>query len=65
MIAQLQRRVVELTLLAEEVASLQLREAEARRQEEATERAFEELSARAQYDEEEATRVQKEQDELL
>ena len=60
-----QQRVAELIPLAEEVDSLRLREAEARRHEEETERAFEALSVRARQDEEEASRVRREQDELL
>ena len=57
--------MVELTPLAEEVDSLRLWEAEARRHEEETEKAFEALSVRAQQDEEEAIRVRREWDELL
>ena len=60
-----QQRVAKLTPLAEEVDSLRLREAEARRHEEETERAFEALSTRVWQDEEEANRVRREQDELL
>ena len=59
-----QQRVAELTPLAEEAASLRLREAEAHQHEE-TEKAFKDLSVRVQRDEEEATRVRMEQDELL
>ena len=54
-----------MTPLVEEVDSLRLREAEARRHEEETERAFEALSVRAWQDDEEAARVRREQDELL
>ena len=57
--------MAELTPLAEEVDSLRLRDAEARWHEEETERAFEALSVRVQQDEEEATRVRRERDELL
>ena len=60
-----QQRVAELTPLAKEVDSLRLREAEARRHEEETERAFEALSVRVRQDEEETTRVRREQDQLL
>ena len=60
-----QQRVAELIPLAEEVDSLRLREAEARRHEEETERAFEALSVRAWQDDEEAARVRRERDELL
>ena len=59
-----QQRVAELTPLAEEAASLRLREAEAHQHEE-TEKAFKDLSVRVQRDEEAAARVQKKQDELL
>ena len=64
-LAVAQQRVAELTPLAKEVASLRLQEAEAHRDMEEGEKAFEELSARAQQDEEEATRIRKKQDELL
>ena len=57
--------MAELTPLAEEAASLRLREAKARRHEEETKKAFQDLSARARRDEEEAARVRREQDELL
>ena len=57
--------MAELTPLAEEVDSLRPWDAEARRHEEETERAFVALSARVRQDEEEAARVRKEQDELL
>jgi len=57
--------VAELTPLAEEAASLRLREADTHRDAEGAEKAFEELSARARQDEEEAARVRKERDELL
>ena len=46
-LAAAQQWVAELTPLAEEASSLRLREAAARRQEEETKKAFEELSARA------------------
>ena len=57
--------MVELTPLAEEADTLRLREAVARRHEKETEWAFEALSARVRQDEEEATRVRRERDELL
>ena len=57
--------MAELTPLAEEADSLRLREAEARRHEEDTERAFEALLVRAWQDDEEAAKVRREQDELL
>ena len=60
-----QQRVAELTPLAEEAASLRLREAEACWHEEETKKAFEAQSARARQDEEEVSRVRREQDELL
>ena len=60
-----QLRVVELTPLAEEADSLRLREAEARRHEEETERAVEALSVRARQDDEAAAKVRREWDELL
>ena len=55
-----QQRVAELTPLAEVVDSLPLWEAEARRHEEDTERAFEALSARVWQDEEKVARVRRE-----
>ena len=57
--------MAELTPLAEEAGSLRLWEAEAHRHEEETKRAFEALSVRARQDDEEATRVRRERDELL
>ncbi|XP_066323426.1 uncharacterized protein [Miscanthus floridulus] len=60
-----QQRVVELTLLGEEVDSLQSRVAKARRDADEAEKAFEALSARSQRDEEEAAKVRKERDKLL
>jgi len=57
--------VAELTTLVEEVASLRLREAKARRDAEDAEKSFEELSERARWDKDEAARVWKERDELL
>jgi len=51
--------------VAEEAVELQQREAEARRDTEDAEKSFDELSERARQDEEEATRVRKERDELL
>ena len=67
-IAQLiatQQRVVELTPLAEEAANLRSRMAEARRDADEAEKAFEALSARSQKDDEEAARIKEERDELL
>ena len=64
-LAVAQQRVTELTPLAKEADSLRLREAEARRHEEETGKAFEALSARVQQDEEEAARVRRERDQLL
>ena len=49
--------MAELTPLAKEAASLRLREAKARQDAEDAEKLFEELSARARQDEEEAARV--------
>jgi len=60
-----QQRVVELTSLAEEAANLRSRVAKARRDADEAEKAFEALSARSRKDDEEATRVRKERDELL
>jgi len=57
--------VVELTPLAEEAANLRLRVAEARRDADEAKKAFEALLARSRKDDEEATRVRTEQDELL
>ena len=54
-----------MTPLAAEVDNLRRREAEARRDAEDAKMTFEELSERAWWDEEEATRVWKEQDKLL
>ena len=54
-----------LTPLAEEAASLWSRVAEARRDADEAEKAFEALSARSWKDDEEVARVKKEQDELL
>ena len=51
--------------MAEEAAILQQREAEVCRDAEDAEKMFQDLSTRAWQDEEEATRVRKEQDELL
>ena len=68
MIAQLvatQQRVVKLTTLAKEAANLQSWVAEARWDDDEAKKAFEALLARSQKDDEEATRVRKEQDELL
>ena len=57
--------MVELTPLTEEAANLRLRVAEARRDADEAKNAFEALSARSWKDDEEATRVRKERDELL
>ena len=57
--------MADLTPLAEEAANLQSRVVEARWDVDEAEKAFEALSARSWKDDEEATRVQKEQDELL
>ena len=68
MIAQLiatQQRVVELTPLAEETANLWSWVAEAHRDADEAEKAFEALSVRSRKENEEAARVRKEQDELL
>ena len=54
-----------MTPLATEVDNLRRWEAKARRDAEDIEKSFGELSKRAQRDQEEATRVRKEQDELL
>ena len=64
-VATIQQRVVELTPLDEEVASLWSWVAEARQDADEAEKAFEALSARSRKDGEEATRVRKERDELL
>ena len=68
MIAQLvatQQRVVELTPLTEEAANLQSQLAEACRDADEAEKAFEALSMMSRKDDEEATWVRKERDELL
>ena len=59
------QRVAELTPLAVEADDLRRREAEACGDAELAEKSFDELSERAQWDQEEAARVQKERDELL
>ena len=51
--------------MAEEAVELQQREAEARRDTEDAKKSFDELSERAQQDQEEAARVLKERDKLL
>ena len=51
--------------LTEEATNLRLRVAEARRDADEAEKAFEALSMRSGKDDEEATRVRREQDELL
>jgi hypothetical protein len=57
--------VVELTLLTEEVANLRTREAEARWHVDDVEKMFTDLSVRSRRDDEEATWIKKDQDELL
>ena len=57
--------MVELTPLTEEAANLRLRVAEARRDADEAEKAFEALSARLRKDDKKAARVRKERDELL
>ena len=54
-----------MTPLAEKVDSLRSRVAEARRDADEAEKAFEALSVRSWRDDEEATKVKKEWDELL
>ena len=68
MIAQLvatQQRVVERTPHIEEAANLQSQLAEACRDADEAKKVFEALSMRSWKDDEEATRVRKERDELL
>ena len=60
-----QQRVAELTPLTEEANNLRSRVAEAYRDADEAEKAFEALSWRSQKDDEEATRVRKERDEFL
>ena len=60
-----QQRVAKLTPLTEEADSLQSWVAEPHRHADEAERAFEDLSARSQKDDEEATMVRKEEDKLL
>ena len=60
-----QQRVAKLTPLAEEADSLWSRVAKACRHANEAERAFEALSMRSRRDDKEATKVRKEQDELL
>ena len=57
--------MVKLTPLSEEVANLRSWVAEAHRDADEAEKAFEALSARSWKDDKEATRVRKELDELL
>jgi len=57
--------VAELTPFAVEADNLRRREAEAHWDAEDVEKSFCELSVRARWDQEEATRVRKERDELL
>ena len=57
--------MAELTPLAEEAANLQSCVAEARRDANEAEKAFEALSVRSRKDDKEAIRVRKEQDVLL
>ena len=54
-----------MTPLAEKVDSLRSRVAEARRDADEAEKAFEALSVRSRREDEEASRVRKERDELL
>ena len=54
-----------MTPLATKADDLRRRVAEAYHDPELAEKSFDELSERARWDQEEATRVQKEQDELL
>ena len=54
-----------MTPLVVEADNLRRREAEAHRDAEDAEKSFDELTERARWDQEEATRVQKEQDKLL
>jgi len=56
--------VAELTPLAEEADGLRSRVAEAHRDADEAEKAFEALSVRSRKDDQEATRVRKERDEL-
>ena len=60
-----QQTVVELTPLAEEAANLRSRVAEAHRDADEAEKAFEALFTRSWKDDEESAKVRKEQDELL
>jgi hypothetical protein len=60
-----QQRVVELTPLAEEAVNLWIREAEACRHADEAEKMFMDLLERSRKDDEEATWVKKEWDELL
>ena len=60
-----QQRVAELTPLSEEVTNLQSWVAEPRRDADEAEKAFKALSTRSWKDDEEATRVKKEWDDLL
>ena len=64
-LAAAQQRVAELTPLIKEEDTLRSWVAEARRYADEAERAFEALSARSWRDDEEATKVRKERDELL
>ena len=57
--------MVELTPLAEEATNLQSWVAKACRDADEAKKVFEALSARSRKDDEEATRVRKERDELL
>ena len=57
--------MVKLTTLAEEAASLRSFVAKAHRDADEAEKAFEALSVRSRKDDEKATRVRKERDELL
>ena len=57
--------MAELTPLPKEEANLQSRVAEAHRDADEAEKAFEAMSARSREDDEEVAKVRKEQDELL
>jgi len=64
-LATAQQKVAELTPLAEEAGSLWSWVVEAYRHADESERAFEALSVRSRWDDEEAIKVRKEQDKLL
>ena len=64
-LAATQQRVAELTPLAKEADSLRLRVAEDRWHADEAKRVFKALSVRSLKDDEEATKVRRERDELL